>query len=224
MSKQSRRSTLEERPKDSVNSPETLRDCVLKVEGFSGRWVSQDYNGSVHVYKDKPDIGESAWIGTPSYLLSNSFGYCPDNWRDTLVEVPDNFFKNLPIDPPPQVVDVKPDSYKGLKSDSNKRQWGLLPWNALKIVVDVLMFGAKKYAPENWKLVDNAEERYKDAAMRHLAAVFEGEWLDSESGLPHLAHLVCCALFMLSLHKEGTGLDVENYVLTTKEFEENKLC
>lgn len=85
---------------------------------------------------------------------------------------------------------------EGTKYDTGKRIWSLLPWEPLGLVVDVLMSGAKKYSPNNWMKV-NPPERYLDAAMRHLVARLQGEVLDKESGLPHLAHLTCCALFSL---------------------------
>ena len=84
----------------------------------------------------------------------------------------------------------------GMKFDNGKRVWSLLPLESVELVVDVLMFGATKYAPNNWKKVQPME-RYLDAAMRHLVARLQGEVLDKESGLPHLAHLACCALFAI---------------------------
>ena len=50
---------------------------------------------------------------------------------------------------------------------------------------------------DNWQQVDNAKERYFNACHRHLQAWWSGERLDSESGLPHLAHAVCCLLFLM---------------------------
>lgn len=84
------------------------------------------------------------------------------------------------------------------KHDSGKRPWHLL--NPLRpyveLVVDVLDFGAKKYKRDNWMTVEPAE-RYTDALERHLYAYLRGERSDPETGLPHLAHLVCCALFLM---------------------------
>ena len=37
----------------------------------------------------------------------------------------------------------------------------------------------------------------KFACHRHLQAWWSGERLDKESGLPHLAHAVCCLLFLM---------------------------
>ena len=85
----------------------------------------------------------------------------------------------------------------GVKHDKDKPKWNLLPWDELEDVVHVLTFGAKKYAPDNWKFVDDANNRYMDAAMRHLVAHQQGEQRDAESGEPHIAHAICCLLFML---------------------------
>jgi hypothetical protein len=86
----------------------------------------------------------------------------------------------------------------GVKYDNDKPQWSLLPFKALKEVVDVLTYGAKKYAPDNWKKVPNARQRYIDAGFRHLTAYASGEKLDSETGKSHLAHAICCLLYLLA--------------------------
>lgn len=83
----------------------------------------------------------------------------------------------------------------GKKDTTNKLDWTLLPFNELKSVIEVLHFGAKKYSRDNWQKVN--PEEYKKACMRHLIAFYEGEWLDPESNLPHLAHLICNAIFLL---------------------------
>ncbi len=87
----------------------------------------------------------------------------------------------------------------GVKLDAGKPMWDLLPWHATARVVDVLTFGAKKYAPNNWRHVPNARARYLAASLRHLTAYARGEDLDSDSGLPHLAHVACCVMFLLEL-------------------------
>jgi len=92
---------------------------------------------------------------------------------------------------------------KGLKHDVGKLQWSLMPFGALQEVVKVLEFGSKKYAPNNWKYVDNAEERYWNAAMRHLIAYKTESATDSETGLSHLAHATCCLLFLQHLNNEN---------------------
>lgn len=88
---------------------------------------------------------------------------------------------------------------EGVKHDGEKDRWDLLPLRAVRGVVKVLTFGARKYAPDNWRKVPDARPRYYAASMRHLAAWWEGEERDPESGLPHLAHAACCLLFLLAL-------------------------
>jgi hypothetical protein len=83
-----------------------------------------------------------------------------------------------------------------IKKDSGKLQWSLMPFEELKDVVKVLMHGAEKYSPDNWKKCDNVV-RYKDALMRHVIAYVSGEEIDSEFGLSHLAHAVCNCLFLM---------------------------
>lgn len=84
-----------------------------------------------------------------------------------------------------------------VKHDSGKARWSLIPWDALGLVVGVLSFGAKKYSDDNWKGI--SVERYESALFRHFAAWKAGETNDEESGLHHLAHMTCCAIFILWL-------------------------
>lgn len=85
----------------------------------------------------------------------------------------------------------------GQKFDSAKPRFSLLPEHTLSPILRVLEFGARKYAPNNWKHVENARERYYDAAMRHLYAWFNGESKDPETNESHLSHAICCLMFLL---------------------------
>ena len=93
---------------------------------------------------------------------------------------------------------------EGVKFDTDKPRWGLLPLEQVEQVVEILTFGAKKYSDDNWKRVENARERYFDAMMRHikdyrLAKELNNHKLknDIESGKNHLAHVICNALFLM---------------------------
>lgn len=90
----------------------------------------------------------------------------------------------------------------GVKYDSGKLQWTLLPFRAINEVLEVLAFGAKKYAADNWKIVPEARTRYVDAAFRHLTDWHLKERLDGETGKSHLAHAICCLLFLLWFEQE----------------------
>lgn len=88
---------------------------------------------------------------------------------------------------------------KDMKFDGDKPMYNLLPSTAVDMMAQVLTFGAKKYEPNSWQTVDNGLERYRAAALRHTFAIQAGEVYDSESGLPHAAHIMCCAAFILEL-------------------------
>ena len=90
----------------------------------------------------------------------------------------------------------------GIKYDTGKTPWHLVPWGAVKAIADVLGLGAKKYAPNNWKLLSDPRERYFSAAMRHMIAWQGGENTDPESGHHHLAHVGCNVIFLLWFEQE----------------------
>lgn len=92
---------------------------------------------------------------------------------------------------------------KGRKDDKDKLDWALLPLHPIRDVIKVLMWGEKNYNRDNWQLVANSRIRYYNAAMRHITAWFEGKKSDPDTKLPHLAHAVCCLLFLMWFDKKG---------------------
>lgn len=83
-----------------------------------------------------------------------------------------------------------------VKHDSGKLLWNLLPWKATEETVEVLTFGAKKYAPNNWRNAEDTQ-RFLAAAMRHIAAFAMGQKRDPETGIHHLAHAICNMMFII---------------------------
>jgi len=84
----------------------------------------------------------------------------------------------------------------GRKFDGDKLEYGLLPAYALMATVDVLTLGAQKYERDNWIHVPDAKRRYFDALQRHLWSWKMGEVNDRETGRNHLAHAMCCLMFL----------------------------
>jgi Domain of unknown function (DUF5664) len=95
------------------------------------------------------------------------------------------------------------DPTLGRKFDSGKTDYSLLPLKSLKEVADVLGIGACKYARENWRYVEDRENRYWAAAMRHMISWKEGDKLDDETGKDHLAHALCNIMFLLEVDLEN---------------------
>jgi hypothetical protein len=86
---------------------------------------------------------------------------------------------------------------EGIKYDTGKLRWDLLPLEEIEKIVEVLSDGAEKYDDNNWKELDNPKERYFAALMRHLVAYRKGEILDPESGRTHLAHAATNLIFLM---------------------------
>lgn len=86
----------------------------------------------------------------------------------------------------------------------------LLPPDALVMVARVLEFGAEKYAARNWERGELSWADCCRAILAHTWRVLGGQWLDPESGCPHVAHIACNALFVCAMAARGIGkLDVE---------------
>lgn len=96
---------------------------------------------------------------------------------------------------------------EGVKFDTEKMKWNLVVWEFFEAVVRVLMFGAKKYAPENWKHVDGRRERYQNALIRHVVAYVKGEAVDRETGESHLACAGCNLMFLFWMDMTDDNYD-----------------
>jgi hypothetical protein len=82
-----------------------------------------------------------------------------------------------------------------VKYDEGKTDWSLLPPEVMAGIIDVLMHGAAKYSPTNWKK-GTKWSRYYNAALRHITAFWLREDLDPESKCHHLDHALCCLVFL----------------------------
>tara|TARA_B100001094_G_scaffold172014_1_gene166324 strand:- start:9041 stop:9463 length:423 start_codon:yes stop_codon:yes gene_type:complete len=107
---------------------------------------------------------------------------------------------------------------EGRKYDGGKPQLYLLPPKSINEVGKVLTFGAEKYDPHNWRKVDDLQNRYTSAALRHIFAHIDGEDVDEETGLSHLAHAMCCLLFKLEDQLIGESEEERTRETDTREY------
>ena len=94
---------------------------------------------------------------------------------------------------------------EGKKYDGEKPKMYLLPPKSMVEVSKVLTFGAEKYGPKNWRELEDLQNRYSSAALRHIFAHLDDSELDEDSGLSHLAHAICCLLFKLEIELENAS-------------------
>lgn len=85
---------------------------------------------------------------------------------------------------------------EGRKDDSQKLRHDLLSVPVLEEVSKVLTFGASKYGDRNWEAGISFSRVYA-ACLRHLFSWWSREPRDKETNLNHLAHAICCLMFLL---------------------------
>ncbi len=92
------------------------------------------------------------------------------------------------------------------KFDSDKDPWDLMPWDAARAIVKILLLGKTKYGARNWEN-GMAYSRLYAATIRHLTSWFLREGVDQESGYSHLWHAGCCVLFLIAYEIRNIGVD-----------------
>jgi hypothetical protein len=105
-----------------------------------------------------------------------------------------------------KIVDNKDraDRYNG-----GKVQWSLIDFDSIESLVRVLEFGADKYSRDNWKKGQSVLSLC-DCLLRHIIKFkqqAQGEYKDAESGLSHLGHVMCNAMFIEYVLKNHPELD-----------------
>lgn len=82
----------------------------------------------------------------------------------------------------------------------------LVPASLDRYTAAVLSYGAKKYAPDNWRKGFHWRSII-GSLKRHIADFEEGIDFDEESGLPMLAHIACNVAFLVEHFDKGMGED-----------------
>ena len=86
------------------------------------------------------------------------------------------------------------ENKKADRFNDGKLKWSLVHFESLNPMVKVLEFGAQKYSADNWKKGLDKKE-ILESMMRHLTALMDGQEKDPESGLHHIGHIQCNAMF-----------------------------
>jgi hypothetical protein len=97
-----------------------------------------------------------------------------------------------------------PDDNPKTKFGQQKPGLSDVPTAALRYLGQVMRNGAGKYGRFNWRQHNVSSTVYYDAAQRHLMAYLDGQDLDPESGLPHLAHVMACCAILLDAKEHST--------------------
>ena len=95
---------------------------------------------------------------------------------------------------------------EGIKYDTDKARYDLISAYSLHELAKVYTYGAKKYEDRNMEK-GMKWGRIFGAAMRHAWAFWRGDEVDSESGLPHLAHCAWGFITLLEYSKYRREFD-----------------
>lgn len=84
---------------------------------------------------------------------------------------------------------------------------GLIPGAALVHVAEALRDGSDKYGPANWREDPVSASTYFSAALRHAFQYWDGEDMDPQSKVHHLAHAATNMMILLDAMAAGTLID-----------------
>lgn len=132
-----------------------------------------------------------------------------------------------------------------LRYNEGKLAWSLVSWKALGEMVKVLMYGAHKYsvfeddkggivlgseispeAAKKLKLITSGKDNWRqglkwtkcsESLLRHVYAFLEGADNDSESGLSHVGHILCNAMFLSYIYLFRKDLDDRTKIVKEDE-------
>lgn len=94
---------------------------------------------------------------------------------------------------------------------SDKLPLHLWPGTATAMGSVGLLNGALKYGRSNWRVAGVRMSIYVDAILRHTLALFEGEDVDPDDLVPHLAAILACAAIIVDADAAGKLNDDRQY-------------
>ena len=107
-------------------------------------------------------------------------------------------------------METKPSNPKDILG-SDKIPLHLWPQTATVLGALALLDGTLKYGRGNFRAVGARASIYVDALGRHVSAWFEGEDVDPDSGLPHMAHALSCIAILVDAEACGKLTDDRQY-------------
>jgi hypothetical protein len=164
-------------------------------------------------YKSTPDLADSNHI-CKECAFEYSYNGCWESEKIASCDEAGIIWKEVKEPTTKPSFQVKEESPEvlgntpvGVKHDTGKARYDLIPVLALEEVAKVLTFGAdghnEAYDDENWRRVPFAERRFFSAAQRHLAEVRKGNPYDIGKGGSNCHHYACAiSSLMFLLQKE----------------------
>jgi hypothetical protein len=102
-----------------------------------------------------------------------------------------------------QTKETNPKDAVGIK----KAPFSTVPLPVVAELGVAMLEGALKYGRHNYRVSGVRGSVYIDAAFRHLAAFWEGQDIDPDSGLPHLVKAIACLAVLRDSQHMGNWVD-----------------
>lgn len=156
--------------------PDHLLETVTWVEDRVD-WMVRHYGNSIK----NPSLADNfskrvAWMTDQDYA---NF----DIEEEDLEEIVKDIF---PTNPKSDSKDTNPKDSVGVR----KASLSCVPFNVLAELGVAMMEGAAKYGRHNFRAKGVRASVYYDALMRHVGAWWEGEDIDTDSGLSHVTKAI----------------------------------
>jgi hypothetical protein len=108
--------------------------------------------------------------------------------------------------PHEQEAEAAKKSGLGMRFNTGKTRFDLIPQSWIRSLAQILTVGAAKYEPRNWEKGLSYSETL-GSLHRHLDAWLGGERYDKETKCHHLGHVAWNALALMTMELRGIGKD-----------------
>jgi len=104
-------------------------------------------------------------------------------------------------------MDTKDANPKDAVGTRKWRQYTTVPCTAIWAIGVAMLEGARKYGRHNYRRAGVRASVYVDAAKGHIDQFWEGEDIDTDSGLPHLAKAMASLVVLYDSIATGRWVD-----------------
>mgnify|MGYP003650735245 CR=1 FL=1 len=118
-----------------------------------------------------------------------------DDFTKALLDRDKTVWTKAQVEAMKQSLTNSPQALQALRYNQGKVEWSLVDYKSLEPMVRVLEYGCKKYARNNWRK-GMPVTQIIESMLRHTYKLLEGELVDPESGVEHVGHIQCNAMFL----------------------------
>ena len=166
--------------------------------------VAARASSNTHVHQ-APDAEVEDILAEPGFSFVDDCGDPCDMHAGSFHENPIPYAEPEPVDS--HALEDPATNPKKARGDA-KAPYVFCPEIAVVFMQAVMAGGAHKYGPYNFRESEIDAQTYVGAIKRHLALWADGEELDDESEVTHLAHVMACCAILIDA--QSTDMLVDN--------------